>query len=261
MRSRWALVEERGALSHLWARCFAEEEAVANAFFEQYPPQTHTRVITLDNQPIAMASWLSMDLVAAGEQYPAAYFYAVATHPKAQGQGLCRTLMAELEKSLMKQGIAFAALCPATPSLYDFYASMGYQTAFYCRWRTISAAKHEAAALEISPEDYRLLRDSLLSIPHCRWDSAAMRYLQRTGTRFFRLPDGFAAVCAQPDGTLRVPELLAQDELRAINSLCRTMGAATAYVRFHGTDTPQGMLKRLSGQQDLPPLDLGFAFD
>lgn len=261
MRSRWAKAEEWGALSHLWALCFGDEEAVADAFFESYSPQVHTRVIALDNQPVAMASWMPMELVTAGENFSAAYIYAVATHPNARGQGLCRSLMAELEQVLTEQGMAFAALCPASPSLYAFYASMGYQTAFYCKKCTVSSLNDADEALEIQPEDYRLLRNSLLPIPHCRWDDAAMRYLYKTGVRFFRLPDGFAAVSKTPSGNLLVPELFAGDEQHAVSSLCHTMGTPNAHICFLGEDDPQGMLKPLAGVQCISPLSLGFAFD
>ena len=261
MRSRWATAKDWGALSHLWALCFGDAEAVADAFFDQFPPQRHTRVIALENQPMAMVSWLPMEIMAAGEQHPAAYIYAVATHPEARGQSLCRTLMTELEQALTEQGLAFAALCPASSSLYDFYASMGYQTGFYCRNAIISASNNGADAVEIQPEDYRLLRNSLLPTPHCRWDAAAMRYLQKTGVRFFRLSDGFAAACPEPSANLRVLELFAQDEIRAVSTLCHAMGKPAAHVRFRGAESPQGMLKPLSGKQSFPPLDLGFAFD
>lgn len=261
MRSRWATAEDWGALSQLWAVSFGDTEAVADAFFEAFSPQMHTRVIALNDRPAAMASWLPMEIVSAEGQFPAAYIYAVATHPDARGQGLCRTLMTELEHALKEQGFEFTALCPASPSLYDFYASMGYQTGFYCRNAVISSADDGADAVEIQPEDYRLLRNSLLPAPHCRWDAAAMRYLQKTGVRFFRLSDGFAAACEEPSGILRVPELYAQDETRAVSALCHTMGKAVAHVRLRGSESPQGMLKPLSGKQSLPPLDLGFAFD
>ncbi len=261
MRSRWAKAEEWGTLSHLWALCFGDAEAVADAFFESYSPQVHTRVIALDNQPVAMASWMPMELVTAEKLYPAAYIYAVATHPNVRGQGLCRALMAELEQVLTAQRMAFAALCPASPSLYDFYASMGYQTAFYCKKTIISALNDADKALEMQPEDYRMLRNSLLPIPHCRWDVAAMRYLQKTGVHFFRLPDGFAAACLEPPGNLRILELFAQDAQCAVSTLCHTMGKPAAYVQLRGTECPQGMRKLLSVEPSFPPLDLGFAFD
>ena len=251
MISRWAGPDERAELQALWKRCFGDGPEVSGAFWERFPPEKHTRVI--DREGIAaMASWIPVTL--AGEA--GAYVYAVATAPEHRGNGLCRTLMGEMENELAAQGFAFAALCPAAPSLYGFYAGLGYGTAFYRKVRRIPAGEKEIAAARISPAEYCALREAFLQGPHCVWDETALAYLQATGTVFYRFSDGCAAVSAEP---LRIAELLGPEENAA--ALCRRLGAASAEVSTPGMETPRGMVKSLRFGQKTRPAYLGFAFD
>lgn len=251
MISRWARPEEQTSLQVLWNRVFGDGPVVSGAFFDRFPPEAHTRVINRDALA-AMASWIPVTL--AGQA--GAYVYAVATAPDQRGKGLCRTLMGELEDALAARGLAFAALCPATSSLFDFYAKLGYETAFYHSVRQVSAIKKEIAPEEIPPAEYGALREAHLPSPHCVWEEAALSYLLATGTRFYRLPHGCAAVSAE---SLRIPELLGPAENAA--ALCHALGIARAEVSVPGMETARGMVKSLRFGQKTPPAHLGFAFD
>ena len=254
MISRWARPAELPALQALWTRCFGDGPAVSGAFWDRFPPEEHTRIVAGDGVE-AMASWMPVSL--AGEA--GAYVYAVATAPEHRGRGLCRALMGELEAALAAEGITFAALCPAEASLYAFYAKMGYEAAFFRRtWQT-PAGDREIALTPVEPDEYGALREQYLQAPHCVWKEAALAYLQATGTRFYQIPDGCAAVASLPDGKNRIVELLGPEENAA--ALCRSLGAASAEVSTPGMELAQGMAKPLRFGQKIPPAYLGFAFD
>ena len=254
MISRWARQEELPALQALWTRCFGDGPEVSGAFWARFSPEMHTRIVDRDGID-AMASWMPVSL--SGEA--GAYVYAVATAPEHRSRGLCRALMGELEDALAAQGMIFAALCPAEPSLYDLYAKMGYETAFFRRtWQT-PAGDREIALTPVEPAGYGALREQYLQTPHCVWKEAALAYLQATGTRFYQLPDGCAAVATLPEGKIRIVELLGPEENAA--ALCRSLGAASAEVSTPGMELAQGMAKPLRFGQKIPPAYLGFAFD
>ena len=251
MISRQAKQAELLQLQALWRRVFGDGPELTGAFWERFPPEKHTRVIDRDGLA-AMASWIPVTL----EGQPGAYVYAVATAPEQRGRGLCRALLGELEDTLAAQGFAFTALCPAAPSLFDFYARLGYETAFCHRVRRVAAEQGEIAPEEIPPAEYSALREEYLHTPHCVWPETALSYLQAAGTRFYRLPDGCAAVS---DGPLRISELLGPPEHAA--ALCHCLGASGAEVSAPGMETPHGMVKSLRFGQKTPPAYLGFAFD
>ena len=106
------------------------------------------------------------------------------------------------------------------------------------------------------PAEYSALREEYLHTPHCVWPETALSYLQAAGARFYRLPDGCAAVS---EGPLRIVELLGPPEHAA--ALCHCLGASGAEVSAPGMETPHGMVKSLRFGQKTPPAYLGFAFD
>ena len=262
MRSRWALPREQQALQELWKLCFGDDESVTDCFFALFPPKLHTRVIEEDGKIAAMASWLPTTLHMDGGTFPGAYIYAVATHPEFRGRGLCRSLMEELEHSLLLQDRVFASLCPAGDSLYRFYGAMGYETAFYHDTANLKADKTPGKMQQISPSAYLSLRESFLSMPHCEWTREAIDYLSATGCRFYRLEKGGCATVQQGSGeNLRVLELLSEDNNSAVSALCQAFGAEAAEVSFPGEAQPHGMLKWLKNKQKMAPCYFGFAFD
>lgn len=262
MRSRWAEPEEQAVLQILWKLCFGDDETITDCFFSFYPPKRHTRVIELEGQIAAMASWLPVKLHMQTEVLQGAYVYAVATHPDFRGQGLCRSLMEELEQALQQQGMAFAALCPAEDSLYAFYGAMGYETAFYRSNDRVTPGESLIDATQISCEAYAALRESVLSLPHCEWDQTALGYLAATGVRFYRFSGG--GCCAAhpiPEKGVRVIELLTENTPSAVTALCHSMDAQWAEVGKPLGEQPHGMLKWLIFGQKTDSFYLGFAFD
>ena len=257
MKSRWALPEERPALQALWARVFGDGAEVTDSFFRRFPPKQHTRVIETEGEIAAMASWIPVTL----SDLSGAYVYTVATAPEHRRRGLARTLTGELEQALSARDLVFAALCPAERSLYDFYAALGYETAFFCDQFEAAPEGEGLTLSQLSSAQYRKEREALLPAPGCLWDEAALSYLADTGTRFYGFPGGCVAVNTLPDGSLRVPELLCADAQKTAPDLCRSLNAPRAEVFAPGIDRPRGMLKWFTFGQKIPRAYLGFALD
>ena len=257
MSSRWARPDELPALQALWTRVFGDGAEVTDSFFRRFPQEQHTRVIEAEGKIAVMANWIPVTL----DDQPGAYVYAVATAREYRGRGFARTLMGELEQALSSRGLAFSALCPAERSLYDFYAALGYETAFFCD-RFACAPEGEGLALTpLAPAQYRTAREALLPAPGCLWNEAALSYLADTVTRFYGFPGGCAAISVLPDGSLRVPELLCENAAETGPGLCAALGAPRAEVFAPGIMQPRGMLKWFTFGQKIPRAYLGFAFD
>ena len=259
MISRWAKPEEKEALQALWARVFSDGPEVTEPFFRRFPPERHTRIIPGETGIAAMASWLRVTLCAGNVRRCGAYIYAVATAPECRGERLAVTLLGELERILAEKGMDFVCLCPASASLYEYYAAQGYETAFFCDRFFTAPAGEDLALTPLDAEAYRAARRAALTVPYCDWDTDALSFLKATQTQFYRFPGGCAAVTAMPDGTLRVPELLAEGA--AASRLCKTLGATRAEVFAPGIEQPRGMVKRFTFGQKIDKAYLGFALD
>ena len=256
MISRRAAPEEQPALQALWQRVFGDGPEVTEAFFRFFPPEVHTRVIGAPGPIASMASWIPVTLCTRDAAQRGAYLYAVATAPEHRGRGLARTLLGELEQALAGAGMDFACLCPAERSLYDYYGAQGYEAAFYCT-RFHAQTGQESALTPVDAQTYRSVRRSCLAAPYCEWDDAAYAYLQATGTRLYTFPGGCAAISALPDGSARVPELLADRPAQAAAKL----GLPGAEVFAPGIKQPRGMIKYFTFGQKIPRAYLGFSFD
>lgn len=181
----------------LWTEAFGDGEKDVLDFFAAFSC-CRSYVTESGGQIAAMVHALPQTLSPA---VPAAYLYAVATRRAFRGRGLCRALMAFAERDLREQGTCCCALSPAEPGLFDYYGTMGYETAFFRRHTAFPGGR------EITPEDYLLRREALLTGPHMVCDSQTLDYAARCyGLRFYETETGIAAA-----GERYTAEVLPQD--------------------------------------------------
>ena len=158
-----------------------------------------------------------------------AYLYAIATRKDCRGQGVASALVRFTEALLERLGYAMAVLTPAEPSLFAFYAKLGYVPAF-TRSRTPFPG-----GTEISAEEYRRRREELLDLPHIAYGQDTFRYLETAyGVKFYETATGVAAA-----GENYTAEVLPED-----------LGGK-----------PFAMAKWLSKPRPLPQGYLGFALE
>lgn len=229
VRYRPAYVADIPAITDLWHSVFGDSTQAIQQFYQAFP---QCRAVVAENgagELVAVVHVLPQTLALGQGTLPAAYVYAVATRPDYRGRGICRGLMAFCEALLARLGYALAVLTPAEPSLFGYYGSMGYETAFF-RQRTPFAGGRE-----ITPAAYLQKRKALLTGPHMVYDLAFLAYLQAAyGLRFYETDDGIAAAADGYTG-----EVLPQD-----------LGGA-----------PYAMAKWLIPPRPFPPGYLGFALE
>lgn len=189
---------DREGICHLWQQVFGDSREAVEQFFRFFP-RCRSYVVREQGQILSMIHALPQTL---SPDVPAAYLYAIATAPEHRGQGLCRRLMEAVHEDLSKEGVRLTVLTPATPSLFDFYATMGYAPAF--------SRGHNPfpGGMPISAEEYALLREQLLcDTPHMVCDLQTLQYAETLyGLTFYRTADGCAAASGQ-----RTLEVLPRD--------------------------------------------------
>lgn len=119
----------------LWRTCFGDPEPFIQLFFEQVYRDEYTLTLKRDGRVISALQILPYTLCYYGEMIPIGYICGVSTLPEERGKGYMKQLMAQAESELKSRGLALATLIPAEPWLFDYYARMGYTTAFDYAWK------------------------------------------------------------------------------------------------------------------------------
>ncbi|MBP3634037.1 MAG: GNAT family N-acetyltransferase [Oscillospiraceae bacterium] len=178
-------------------------------------------VAELEGRIVSMLHALPQTLLA-DRAHKAYYLYAIGTDPNYRGQGICRQLMAFAERALDADCLV---LVPAQESLFGFYETMGYKTAF---------TRHKTAFCggeEISMAQYLHLREALLqSVPHMVYED--LSYAQRIyGLKFYKTASGICAASEHFTAEC-LPEDLGSVPCGMIKWLSNEVPLQSAYLGF-----------------------------
>ena len=246
---REARFSDLPALKALWQVCFHDPADWIGRFFEQLGREI--RVFTDES-----CRCMVIALPCEWRGRRAAYLYAVCTAPEARGKGLCSGLLRFAENALAADGCSYAILSPAEPSLFDFYGTRGYQTAFYCEKQRFPASGSAAAASSVPPERYAALR-MVKSADAVRFPLPLLAWQASQGT-LLALPHGCAAV-ERTDSGFFCRELLSDDPEADGAAICRLLGLTEIKAVLPG-NAPHGMVKPLDGSPVSPGF-LGLTFE
>ena len=168
--------------------------------------------------------------------------YAILTAPDSRGKGYAGTLVTHVRDNILSRG-GLSLICPAEPSLVDFYSQLGYRPHFY------SANGYEDADDSISVlaksmtfEEYGRYRDRFLADqPHISLNRNALEFAEYNsfGEKGLYLINGGDAICALEgleNGELTVTELIIDPMLLSRSSEIDLQIAAGIASQF-GADT------------------------
>ena len=240
------------SLRRLWHEAFGDGERFLDCFFGTSFSPDRCRCVTMDGEAVAALYWF--DGLCEGR--PVAYLYAIATAKTHRGQGLCRTLMAQTHKELSDKGYACALLVPGEPSLFDFYARMGYVPCGSIREFSCVASGEAVALSAMTPAEYAARRRALLPVGGVIQEGESMAFLAAQA-ELFGGEDFILAARREGDSLFGI-ELLGNAE-RAPAILSR-LGYTEGRFRTVGEGSPFAMYLPLC--EDAPmPTYFGLAFD
>lgn len=189
------------ALTQLWQQVFGDSPETIRAFYDAFP---RVRAAAAENEAgelVSMVHVLPQTLTMNGQSIPTAYFYAIATREDYRGRGLAGTLLQFTEALLERLDFRCAVLVPAEPSLFSYYARLGYEPAFLRNRTPFPGGR------EISQAEYHRRREALLTGPHMTYGPEVYAYLQQAyGVKFYETDTGIAAA-----GDTYTAEVLPQD--------------------------------------------------
>lgn len=117
------------ALKNIWSICFEDKPQNIDIFFNDRFTFTDCYVYNKNDIPIAMTYILPASIMLNGILYPMGYIYACATLPEYRSGGIMSGLIKTAMQELSDRYDAFA-LVPAQPSLFDYYAKIGFEPFF-----------------------------------------------------------------------------------------------------------------------------------
>ena len=183
---RLAVPDDTQRLKEIWALCFEDSAEYIDLYFT-YRFRPGTMMVFEETDISAMLSMLPLTLCTSRETYPAAYIYAVATHPDYQRRGICGQLLAKTHDYLKQQGVALSILVPSSKELFSYYRRYAYdkqldvfEQKFLADDLPATSGKHTSLSLQ----DFSRHRQAFLSNLSDRfvWDEAALDYQLRVST-------------------------------------------------------------------------------
>lgn len=273
---RYSRPGDEAGLSAIWKTVFGDGDDYISGFLSHmYEPGKAVCAVE-DGVTVSMAFALELGTLRVPGQagVPCGYVYSVATLPEWRGRGLAGRMTVAAAELCERHG-GVAAVCPAEPSLFDYYRQNGeFEDFFYICERRFSlpdSARSGGKTVRLSAEEYSKEREKLLSErSHIELSPRAAEYQEylclRSGGGFFGLPDGAVFAAERAGDTVFIKELLGGDSGSEINAAASL--PASAYI----VRTPDGsgttvrkfaMLrdaKRFLGAAGGRPW-LGFAFD
>ncbi len=170
-------------IEKIWRTCFGDDKEYIRFYMEHRMTEENMLVMYEDGKAVAMASFLPVRYLCAGEYVDARYVYAVATLPEYRGRGLARRILTFAQEHYAQPLI----LAPAEESLMRYYEALGFQKAFpdtrgnmADTLTALSYTEEEDvfdAAEPITAQEYVEIRDERCEREgYVRWDEAAVCY-------------------------------------------------------------------------------------
>lgn len=171
----------------LWQACFGDEEAYVRFFWENGFPLGRGLLMKEDGRTVSMLFLLPGALAQSSNFLPAEYVYAVATLPEYRGRGYAAELVRSGAEMARSQKTAALCLLPANPSLYDYYAKLGFVKGFRAQSfqngyqpPLTPPLEHEFMQHEIMQEIMCRKRDAVWSrLGYFAWPPPLLAYMQR----------------------------------------------------------------------------------
>ena len=159
---------------------------------------------------------------------PAAYLYALCTHPEARGQGMGQAVLRALTALCFDRGTELVFLSPADRGLEEWYRAMGMRPVPRTAAAEFTAAPGDPDPMHPIPaEEYAALRNSPAVFP-LRLLRAQELLSRSSGGGFYRIDLGCASavLCAEPvsGSAVRLSELCCRDADRT--AVLRSAAAA-----------------------------------
>ncbi|CZT55757.1 GNAT family N-acetyltransferase [Solibaculum mannosilyticum] len=216
--------EDIPALKQIWKAAFGDPDSYIDFFFEHRFSVQKAMVAYEKDKPVSVLYVLPCHINVDGEQHPAGYIYAAATHPKKQSKGWMGNLLHYAKSIAKEEDLAALVLRPGEPSLTRYYERHGYRTFFqestakFTRKQLLSCAKAGSQILPAFADVVTAFRRHYLDgwEGSIQWEEDAVEYALEENTFtggkniFIRCPQGVGYALVGPGPHVTVKEWMAE---------------------------------------------------
>ena len=115
----------------LWDKCFSEEDKrFVDFYFEKRYNENDNIFIEKDGKVVSALQLISYPFSYYGKTIGCSYLSGCCTDPDYRSQGLMNDLIIKALKQAKNNGACFAALIPASESLFNYYTGTNFVTTF-----------------------------------------------------------------------------------------------------------------------------------
>lgn len=115
----------------LWDKCFSEEDKrFVDFYFEKRYNENDNIFIEKDGKVVSALQLISYPFSYYGKTIGCSYLSGCCTDPDYRSQGLMSELIVNALRQAKNNGACFAALIPASESLFNYYAGTNFVTTF-----------------------------------------------------------------------------------------------------------------------------------
>lgn len=146
----------RDHVKTLWQLCFNDDPAFIDLYFKYRYKDDINRSIEQNRRIVSALQAIPYPMTYCGGTILTEYISGACTHPEYRNRGLMRSLLIQTHQRMKEDGVVFSTLIPAEKSLFDFYKTFGYATAFsYRKERWTEASGNGASRLSVSSADLK----------------------------------------------------------------------------------------------------------
>ncbi|MDR2525859.1 MAG: GNAT family N-acetyltransferase [Oscillospiraceae bacterium] len=187
MLIRWVAPEDVPRLVPLWRMAFGDSESYVYFFLERALPIGRGLLLEEEGKIASMLFLLPGSLLAQDMTASASYVFAVATAPSFRGRGFAAALTRRAAETARAEGQAALCLFPGEAGLYEYYARLGFQTAFARQERRIFREGGETPYLKTNlrwdPADAAARRADRWAARGCfAWDARMLDFMRQSQT-------------------------------------------------------------------------------
>ena len=133
-------------VSILWDKCFSEEDKrFVDLYFERRYNDEDNIFIEREGKVVSALQLISYPFSYYGKTIGCAYISGACTDPDYRSQGLMNELILKSLKKAKNNGACFAALIPASESLFNYYSGTNFVTTFDYSKMHINISRQNAA--------------------------------------------------------------------------------------------------------------------
>ena len=245
--------EQLPILQQLWKTAFGDTEEFLSVFFSTAYSPLRCRIARENGETLGMLYWFDVTC----REQKMAYLYAVATHPKHRGKGVCRRLMEDTHALLRENGYAGALLVPQTEALRNMYSAFGYRSCITVSETFCAAGSAPAELHRIDAQEFARLRRESLPEGGVIQEGENLRFLEAQA-QFYRGANFLLAALPAEENTLFGAELLGCTD--AAPAILKSLGYGRGTFRTPGEKQDFAMFLPLR-EHVREPSYFGFPFD